>query len=72
MEESKVLVGTYCNAIILDQNDFSVLDTLYEGRCTKVFYHRGKSYIGTLNGLYVIDRKKERKFLWHRGTKEQR
>jgi hypothetical protein len=50
IDEKKVLVGTYSQAIILDHSDFNIIDTIYNGRCTKVFYDEGNYYIGTING----------------------
>jgi ligand-binding sensor domain-containing protein len=63
MDGKKVLVGTFNRAIVLNQTDFTIIDTIYNGRCTKVFYDNGCYYIGTLNGLFLVTPKKEQIFL---------
>lgn len=48
------IVGTSSYAFKVRINDLSILDTIWKGRCTKVFYYQNDYYIGTLNGLYKI------------------
>lgn len=54
IDREKVLVGTARGAFVLSVNDMKVLDTIWNSRCTKVVYQKGKIYIGTLNGLFEI------------------
>lgn len=49
------LVGTSRFAIKIRVKDLAIVDTIWNERCTKVFYCNGFYYIGTLNGLFKID-----------------
>lgn len=57
-----IIVGTSGYAFKIRVRDLQITDTIWSGRCTKVFYSAGKYYIGTLNGLYEINDKKESKY----------
>ena len=58
-----ILVGTSSCAFKLRVKDLVITDTIWWGRCTKVFYFQNKYYIGTLNGLYEITETKEKTYL---------
>ncbi len=63
IDKKKVLVGTARGAFVLSVNDMKLLDTIWNSRCTKVAYQKGKIYIGTLNGLFEIKKDTSSYFL---------
>jgi len=48
------LVGTNTGTIIVDPENFNLIDTVWRERTTVVFRWRDSTYIGTLAGLYRI------------------
>lgn len=54
IDREKFLVGTARGAFILSVNGMKILDTVWNSRCTKVVYEKGKIYVGTLNGLFEL------------------
>ncbi|MDO9374126.1 MAG: histidine kinase [Ferruginibacter sp.] len=63
VEKGNILVGTARGAYLISTKDLFALDTIWPSRCTKVFYHQQKYYIGTLNGLYTVDKNDASVFL---------
>lgn len=60
IDNENIVVGTRDFAIKMRINDLKVIDTVWTGRCTKVFYANDKYYIGTLEGLIEIDKSSPR------------
>lgn len=58
MNDSLLLIGTSWGAAIFDPLKFRLKDTLWRERCTAVYFRDDTTYIGTLNGLYLV--KKDR------------
>ncbi len=50
-----IVAGTSSYVFKMRVSDLQVTDTIWKERCTKVFYHAGKYYIGTLEGLYAVN-----------------
>jgi ligand-binding sensor domain-containing protein/two-component sensor histidine kinase len=63
INNDSILAGTSSSVFILRQTDLKIIDTIWRERCTKVFYHSGKYYIGTLNGLYEVNKDKSYNYL---------
>ena len=64
MEDSAhLLAGTFRYLFRINTKDLSIIDTLWNGRCTAVFYEDSNYYVGTLNGLYRVHRDKTYSFL---------
>jgi hypothetical protein len=57
------LVGTGRGAYLLSTEKLEIIDTVWNSRATKVFYHDNDFYIGTLHGLYQVHRNKSAVFL---------
>lgn len=57
INDKTILVGTSGYAIRMHANDLSIIDTIYNDRCTKVSYFNNDYYIGTQNGLFVNNKK---------------
>jgi hypothetical protein len=66
MNENELLIGTGWGAAIFDLNKFRVMDTLWRERCTTVYFQDGITYVGTLNGLYLV--KKDRSYVYAGAT----
>lgn len=58
-----IAVGTSSYVFKMRLSDLQVTDTIWRERCTKIFYHDGKYYIGTLEGLYEVNEDKSYNFL---------
>lgn len=63
INKDSIIIGTSSFAYIMRTADLKIIDTVWKGRCTKVFYHNGNYYIGTLNGLYEINKDKTHTYL---------
>jgi hypothetical protein len=63
IDKNFIIAGTSNYAFKLRTKDLQIIDTIWTGRCTKVFYFQKKYYIGTLNGLYEVTESKEKKYL---------
>jgi anti-sigma regulatory factor (Ser/Thr protein kinase) len=63
IDSENIVVGNYAGVYRMTVKDLQVIDTLYHGRSTKVFYNDHKIYVGTLNGLYVVDEAKQLTYL---------
>jgi ligand-binding sensor domain-containing protein len=50
-----LIVGTSNYAFKIRVKGLEIIDTIWKGRCTKVFYEQNKYYIATLNGLYEVN-----------------
>jgi ligand-binding sensor domain-containing protein len=55
IDGNSILVSTNSHILKLRSHDLKILDTVWRERGTKVVYDKGFYYIGTLNGLIVID-----------------
>lgn len=63
IDNDYILVGTTRYTFKIRVKDFEIVDTIWRGRATKVFYNDGKYYIGTLNGLNMVDQNKNATFM---------
>lgn len=63
IDNDNFLVGTSSYAFKMRLKDMQITDTLWNERCTKVFYQNNKYYIGTLNGLYEVNNNKSFTYL---------
>jgi ligand-binding sensor domain-containing protein len=63
VDDEHLVVANFAGVVKLRQSDLRVVDTIWQGRCTEVFFHRGKYFVGTMNGLYEVDRNKHKKYL---------
>lgn len=63
IDKDYILTGSARFAFKVRSSDLAVVDTLWQERCSKVFYSHQKYYIGTLNGLYEINQDKTYKYL---------
>lgn len=60
-----IITGTSSYVLLMQAAGLKIIDTVWRERCTKVFYHAGKYYIGTLAGLYEVNKDKTYTFLGH-------
>lgn len=58
IDNNYIVVCTNTNTLKLRSSDLAITDTIGNERGTKVIYENGYYYIGTLNGLIIIDSKK--------------
>ncbi len=58
-----IIVGTSFYAFKMRLKDLQIVDTIWQERCTKVFYHNNNYYIGTLKGLYEVKEDKTYTYL---------
>ncbi|OQP50712.1 hypothetical protein A4H97_02415 [Niastella yeongjuensis] len=58
-----VLVGTARRAMVIQPNDLSVKDTIFPSRTTCVCFYNNNYYIGTVNGLYVVNTHKQIRYM---------
>lgn len=63
VDKENAIVATSSYTYKLRVKDLQIIDTIWTGRATKVFYDQNKYYIGTLNGLYEVTESKEKIFL---------
>jgi hypothetical protein len=56
IDNNQILVCTSIYTLKVRSSDLIVLDTIWKERGTKVVYDKGNYYIGTLNGLVIIDK----------------
>lgn len=63
-----IIVATSTYGFKLRISDLKIVDTIWKGRCTKVFYGDGKYYIGTLYGIYEINSSKEINYLGNKSA----
>lgn len=59
INNNTILVGTSGYAIRMRITDLSIIDTVYNDRCTKVKFLNNDYYIGTQNGLFINNKKFE-------------
>ncbi|MBN9380259.1 MAG: histidine kinase [Chitinophagaceae bacterium] len=52
--DAELLVGGYAGVRLFDTKNYRIKDTLWTERTTAVFYSDHLTYVGTLNGLYVV------------------
>jgi ligand-binding sensor domain-containing protein len=55
VDDQTLVVSTNHNTVRLNSSNLTVIDTIWEDRGTKVIYHNSHYYIGTLDGLMIID-----------------
>jgi ligand-binding sensor domain-containing protein/two-component sensor histidine kinase len=58
-----VLVGTARRALLIHSNDLSIQDTIFPSRTTCVCVYNNNYYIGTVNGLYVVNPNKQVRYM---------
>ncbi|MFN8250537.1 MAG: histidine kinase [Ferruginibacter sp.] len=58
-----IMAGTSSYVFKMRLSDLAIADTIWKERSTKLFYFAGKYYIGTLSGLYEVNRDKSFVFL---------
>jgi ligand-binding sensor domain-containing protein len=63
IDREHIAVGTSGFVYKIKVKDLSVIDTIWNNRCTKLFFYNNHYYIGTINGLYQVDTAKNRLFL---------
>lgn len=63
IDKEHILVGTSRFAFKVKLNGLEIIDTIWRERCTNVFVHDQKYYIGTLTGLYEVNEDKRFKYL---------
>jgi ligand-binding sensor domain-containing protein len=66
LDANHVIVGTNQYLFRIQVNNLQVIDTIWHERCTKVLFHNGKYYVGTLSGLYEINTDKSYTYLGDR------
>jgi hypothetical protein len=54
--EEELLLAGATGAFVLDLKNFRIKDTIWHERTTSVFCRNDTSYIGTLNGLYQVNK----------------
>jgi ligand-binding sensor domain-containing protein len=60
---NELLIGAYWGAAFFDERNCHMKDTIWRERSTAVYWRKDTSYIGTLNGLYIVARDKPGVFL---------
>lgn len=58
IDADHIVVCTNINTLKLRKSDLKVIDTIWKTRGTKVVYDKGIYYIGTLNGIVILDTNK--------------
>jgi len=60
--EKELLVATSRNVVIVNPYNLQISDTIWKDRATSIYLRNDTTYIGTLNGLYII--KKDKSVVW--------
>jgi hypothetical protein len=63
ISDEEIVVGTGSYTFKVRLRDLKITDTLWRGRCTKVYYHDKNFYVAALNGLYIIEKDKTYRYL---------
>ena len=63
LSNGMVLVGTAKRALLIHPNDLSIQDTIYPTRTTCVCFYNNSYYVGTVNGLYVVNSQKQMRYM---------
>lgn len=63
VNQDTILVGTGHIVLLMNSQNLQPLDTIWPGRTTVASFANNTYYIGTVNGLYAVDRKKRSQFL---------
>lgn len=63
IDSSHIIIGIEEHVFKMKVSDFSITDTLWRSRCTKVLYANQKYYMGTVNGLYEVNQDKSFTYL---------
>lgn len=63
VNNDSILVGTSSAALVVLSSNLKIVDTIWRERSTKVFSHLNKYYIGTLAGLYEINKERTYTYL---------
>lgn len=58
VNKDSILVGTSSYVYIMRPSDLKIIDTVWRERCTKLFCYDNKYYVGTLAGLYEVNKNK--------------
>jgi hypothetical protein len=62
-DNGELLFPCSSGAFSIDPNHPRIIDTLWRERTTAIFYSKGTTYIGTMNGLYMITKDKSTVYL---------
>ena len=60
--KDQLLVATGAGVFLVSLPDLRILDTLWKERATTVFYRRDTTYVGTLDGLFLVLKDNSRLF----------
>jgi len=63
MDNGELLLSCSSGAFGIDPNRFRIIDTLWRERTTAIFYSKGRTYIGTMSGLYMLSKDKSTIYL---------
>lgn len=63
VDDTTLLVGTSGSASLFDLRTMKDKKTVYPNRSTAVCYYNGQYYVGTVDGLYIISKNGETKYL---------
>jgi hypothetical protein len=63
IDNEQVLIGSASHTVRIRVSDLSIIDTIWHERCTRLLYANDKYYIGTVKGLYEVDRDKHSRYL---------
>lgn len=54
----KILVATNRTVVLANNNDLSIIDTIWQARATDVCFYNNSYFVGTTEGLYIVDKNK--------------
>ncbi|WP_205508440.1 sensor histidine kinase [Longitalea arenae] len=63
LENGLLLVGTAKRTVLVDPDKLEVRDTIWNNRTTSVCCYYNDYYIGTINGLYIVTKTKQVRYL---------
>jgi ligand-binding sensor domain-containing protein/two-component sensor histidine kinase len=63
LENGLLLVGTGRRTLLMDPHKLEVRDTIWNNRTTSICYYNNEYYIGTINGLYIVTKDKQVRYL---------
>ncbi|MBO9200023.1 MULTISPECIES: sensor histidine kinase [Niastella] len=63
LSNGMVLVGSAKRTLLINPTDLSIQDTIYPNRTTCVCSYNNNYYIGTVNGLYMVNSHKQLRYM---------
>jgi two-component sensor histidine kinase len=63
LENGQLLVGTARRTMLVEPRYLVVQDTIWPSRATSVCFYNNAYYIGTVNGLYIVTKDKQVRFM---------